>query len=118
MPKYEEERLKIITENKARLEVLGLPCLVYPLKSLTQNIKKKKGKERDEEDDEEYRPEELKEYQSSSEQDETYNKNKVLNDILIERSLKNKASQNKQEIKSVIGTKSIIQKAYEMILVI
>jgi len=31
---------------------------------------------------EEFRLEELKEYQSSSEQDETYNKNKVLNDIL------------------------------------
>jgi len=30
-------------------------------------------------------------------------------------SLKNKASRSKQEIKSVIRTKSIIQKAYEMV---
>jgi len=74
MSKYEEERLQRIIKNKARLEALGLPCLAYPLKSLTHNIKKKKGKERGEEDDEEYIPEELKEYQSSSEEDETYNK--------------------------------------------
>jgi len=32
--------------------------------------------------DEECRPEELKEYQSSNEQDETYNEKKVPNDIL------------------------------------
>jgi len=82
MSKYEEERLQRITNNKARLETLGLPCLAYPLKSLTQNIKKKKKKKkRGEEDDEKYRPKELKEYQSSSEQDETYNKKKVPNNI-------------------------------------
>jgi len=32
MSKYEEEGLQIITNIKARLEILGLPCLAYPLK--------------------------------------------------------------------------------------
>jgi len=31
-------------------------------------------------------------------------------------SMKNKVSQSKQEIKSVIGTKSIVQKAFEMVM--
>jgi len=54
MSKYKEERLKRITDNKARWETLGLPCLAYPLKSLTQNINNEKGKERGEENDQEY----------------------------------------------------------------
>jgi len=32
--------------------------------------------------------------------------------------LKNKASRSKQEIKLVIGTKSIIQKAFEMVIIL
>ncbi|QCD96283.1 hypothetical protein DEO72_LG6g985 [Vigna unguiculata] len=124
-------------------------------RQLTKIAIKKKVKERGEEDDEEYKPEELKEYQSSSEQDEVYNKKKCnveayegsiwfegrkietylqnkgrpsdvppkdwnwlihnkWNDCKFKQNIKTKASSSKLKIKSVIETKSIIQKAFEM----
>ncbi|XP_068487157.1 uncharacterized protein [Phaseolus vulgaris] len=76
MSKYEEQMLQRIAENKEKLEALGLSHLAYSLKVPTQNTNNKKGKERDEDHDEEYRPKELEEFQYSSE-DEKYNKKKI-----------------------------------------
>jgi len=56
---------------------LGLSHLAYSLKVSTQNTKNKKGKERDEEHDEEYRTKELEEFQYLSE-DEKYNKKRYV----------------------------------------
>ena len=73
MSKYEEQKLQRIAKNKEKLEALGLSHLSYCCKVPTQDTKNKKGKERDEEHDEEYRPKELQEFQYSSE-NEKYNK--------------------------------------------
>ena len=54
---------------------MGLSHLSYSFEVLTQDTKNKKGKEKDEEHDEEYKPKELEEFQYSSE-DEKYNKKK------------------------------------------
>lgn len=55
---YEEQRLRRIAENQARLKALGLPQMASSLKTLPQiNMKKGKEKEKVEDDDEEYRPE-------------------------------------------------------------
>jgi len=83
MSSYEEQRLQRIAENQARLEALGLYHTVYSLKASIQNTKNKKGKKRDEEHDEEYRPKEVEEFQDSSEEDERYSKKKVYNEDLM-----------------------------------
>lgn len=64
---YEEQRLRRIAENQARLKALGLPQMVSSLKTLPQ-IKqlKKKGKEKVEDDDEEYEPENEEERETES----------------------------------------------------
>ncbi|XP_058766227.1 uncharacterized protein LOC131639788 [Vicia villosa] len=64
---YEEQRLRRIAENQARLKALGLPQMVSSLKTLPQ-IKqlKKKGKEKVEDDDEEYEPENEEERDTES----------------------------------------------------
>ena len=82
MSKYEEERLQRIAKNEAKFEALGISRKVFSLRVLTQNTKNKKGRRIDEENDEEYKPTELEELQSSSEEDEKYNKKKVCNETL------------------------------------
>ncbi|CAL5211129.1 unnamed protein product [Lathyrus oleraceus] len=64
---YEEQRLRRIAENQARLKALGLPQMASSLKTLPQ-INKKKGKEKEkvEGDDEEYRPENEEERETES----------------------------------------------------
>lgn len=77
MSEYEKQRLERIAENKARLKAMGLPQMVSSLKTSTPIKKdmKKKGKEKVEDDDEEYIPQnedeqEHDESDSSSEQHE------------------------------------------------
>jgi len=83
MSSYEEQRLQRITENKAKLEALGLRHTAYSLRASIQNTKNKKKKKRDEEHDEEYRPKEVEEFQDSSEEDERYRKKMVYNEDLL-----------------------------------
>ena len=83
MSSYEEQRLPRIVENKARLEALGLSNKTYSLKVSIQNTKNKKEQKRYEEHDEEYRLDEVEEFQDSSEEDERYSKKKVYNEDLM-----------------------------------
>ncbi|QCE11433.1 hypothetical protein DEO72_LG10g2666 [Vigna unguiculata] len=77
MSNYEEEKLQRIAKNEAKFEALGISRKVSSLRVLTQNTKNKKGRRIDEENDEEYKPKELEELQSSSEEDEKYNKKNI-----------------------------------------
>ncbi|CAK8575122.1 unnamed protein product [Lathyrus sativus] len=61
---YEEQRLRRIAENQARLKAMGLPQMVSSLKTLPQINKKKKEKVED--GDEEYRPENEEERETES----------------------------------------------------
>ena len=82
MSNYKEERLQRIAKNETKFEALVISRKASSLRVLTQNTKNKKGRRRDEKNDEEYKPKELEELQSSSEEDEKYNKKKVSNESL------------------------------------
>ncbi|PNX79905.1 calmodulin-like protein [Trifolium pratense] len=68
MSEYEKQRLQRIAENQARLKAMGLPQMVTSLKNSTP-IKKKKGKEKVQDDDEEYIPENEEEREPESDSD-------------------------------------------------
>ncbi|CAI8600697.1 unnamed protein product [Vicia faba] len=63
---YEEQRLRRIAENQAKLKAMGLPQMVSSLKTLPQIKQLKKGKENVEDDDEEYIPENEEERETES----------------------------------------------------
>ncbi|KAG9156909.1 hypothetical protein Leryth_015492 [Lithospermum erythrorhizon] len=78
---YENQRLKTIEENKARMKALGLKTMANSLMGSSQIVKKnyeKKGKRKsryNEEDDEDYNPEDLSGSDDEGEKKKIKNKN-------------------------------------------
>lgn len=76
---YEKQRLSRISENKARMEALGLSKIASSLMGSPQNLSKRKGKRKVVEDDEDYRPndEDEDEYGGGDDDDEEFLGNKA-----------------------------------------